>query len=126
MHKITICIEADEIDTLVQTMEKMVESGDIQSFFTMTVDGVKSYNIPNHRTDIKDMARRVCSTAPILDIEAIRLLREYFITYPIIRNGIALHNDKIVRFPDRTAVKDLDALDSWVYTNIIRPATTVD
>jgi len=126
MHKITICIETDEIDTLVQTMEKMVESGDIQSFFTMTVDGSQSYRIPSHRTDIKDMARRLCSTAPILDLEGVRLLREYFITYPIIRNGIALHNDKIFRFTDRTSVKDLDALDSWVYTNIVRPATTVD
>ena len=126
MHKITICIEADEIDTLVQTMEKMVESGDIQSFFTMTVDGVKSYNIPNHRTDIKDMARRLCSTAPILDIEAIRLLREYYIAYPIIRHGITLYNDATSCFSNNASVKDLDALEAWVDNNIVRPAITRD
>jgi hypothetical protein len=55
--------------------------------------------------------------------EAARLLREFYISYPIIRHGICLYNEATHSpgVEPRYNLRDLDALEKWVHDNLIAP-----
>ena len=121
MNKIVICIEVDEPDYLIQSLETMVEDGNISGFYTLTVNGTKHPLIPPHRQDMNAQANLLVGrSSPGPELRG--LLREFYVYYPIFTHGICCYNDmrrEAKQEPNYKAIPVLKRLHDWVEKAVI-------
>jgi hypothetical protein len=128
MNKIVICIEVDEPDYLIQSLETMVEDGNISGFYTLTVNGTKHPLIPPHRRDINALANLLVGRYS-LDPELTHLLREFFVFYPVYAHGVCCYNDlrrEAKRDQNFNALPALTRLHDWVENVVIYNTPAID